>query len=57
LLAYIICNYDFKFSDGKRPRNKFFSFLCSPDFNAPLLLKKRVDFSNPFLDVAEKVTT
>lgn len=48
LLAYIICNYDFKFSDGKRPKNKFFSFSCLPDFRAPLLLRKIIDSSNPF---------
>ncbi|OCK87132.1 cytochrome P450 [Cenococcum geophilum 1.58] len=46
LVAYIICNYDFKMSNNKRPRNKFFSFLYSPDFSAKLLFKKRFSDSD-----------
>jgi len=44
LLAYIICNYDFKLTtDGARPKNTFFSFSCMPDFDTELMFKVRDD--------------
>lgn len=48
MLAYIICNYDFKLDGNQRPRDKFFSFSCSPDSRVRLILKKSIDSSNPF---------
>jgi hypothetical protein len=53
LLAYIICNYDFKtaaVSERERPKNNFFSFLCSPDPDAELLFRVRVDAGVSFLN-------
>lgn len=49
LLAYIICNYDFKI-EGKRPPNKFFSFSCLPDLNVELLFRVRVDAEKSFVN-------
>ncbi|KAF8521467.1 cytochrome P450 [Trichophaea hybrida] len=46
LLAHVICNYEFKLdTEGSktRPHNTFFSFLCSPDFTAPLMFRVRSD--------------
>lgn len=50
LLAYIICNYDFKIDGGERPPSKFFSYSCSPDFSAELLFRVRVDAGESFIN-------
>jgi len=41
LLAYIICNYEFKTSDGKRPENGYFGIACIPSISTELLFKER----------------
>ncbi|VUC32417.1 unnamed protein product [Clonostachys rosea] len=53
LLAYLICNYDFKFAGNGRRSDKFFLFSCSPDYGAPLIVKRRMDSSKAFLGTSE----
>lgn len=43
LLGYIICNYEFKTADGKRPDNGFFGFGCIPAISTELLFRARPD--------------
>lgn len=43
LLAYIICNYEFKTTDGRRPGNFFFGLGVIPNPSAQLLFKARAD--------------
>jgi hypothetical protein len=51
LLAYIICNYEFRTPIGEgRPENEFFSFSCLPDFKAQLLFRKRADAGESFFN-------
>lgn len=46
LLAYIICNYEFKTSDGKRPANGYFGMGCIPAISTELLFRERPDREN-----------
>lgn len=43
LLAYIICNYEIKTTDGKRPANGYFGFGCMPAIGTELLFRERPD--------------
>jgi cytochrome P450 len=42
LLAHIICNYEFKAADGKRPANSYFGIVCMPATTG-LLFRERPD--------------
>jgi hypothetical protein len=51
LLAYLICNYDFRTPTGEgRPPSEFFSFSCLPDFKARLLFRKRAGAGKSFFN-------
>lgn len=41
LLGYIICNYEFKTADGKRPENWYSGISCIPPISTQLLFRKR----------------
>ncbi|KAI5842715.1 cytochrome P450, partial [Tricharina praecox] len=52
LLAYMICNYEFRTSPGEgRPQSENFSFSCLPDLKARLLFRKRADAEELFLNL------
>ncbi|KII83970.1 hypothetical protein PLICRDRAFT_179998 [Plicaturopsis crispa FD-325 SS-3] len=41
LLAYIVCNYEFKIPTNERPTNEFYGISCIPDVKTPLLFRER----------------
>ncbi|KII83969.1 hypothetical protein PLICRDRAFT_46743 [Plicaturopsis crispa FD-325 SS-3] len=43
LLAFIICNYEFKTPTSDRPKNGFYATSCFPDPSKHLLFRERVD--------------
>lgn len=44
ILAYIVCNYEFKLKEGReRPKNVYFGMTISPDLSEGLLFRNRVD--------------
>lgn len=53
VLAYLICNYDFKLAGNERRSDKFFLFSCSPDYGAPLVVRRRADSSKAFLSTSQ----
>ena len=42
-LAYIVCNFELKFEDGKRPQNTYYAYSCVPDLKAKVLYRERQD--------------
>ncbi|KZT39040.1 cytochrome P450 [Sistotremastrum suecicum HHB10207 ss-3] len=47
IFAYIIRNFDIKFSDGFTPREVWFGASCIPDISAQLLFRRRFSSSPP----------
>lgn len=43
LLAYIVCNYEFKTVSGSRPANLYYADACVPDMSPQIMLKERKD--------------
>lgn len=53
ILAYLIYKYEYKFLNRKRPGDKVFSFLCSPDFDAEILIRRRSDINESVVHMME----
>jgi len=51
LLAYTICNYEFKTADGKRPANRYYGVQCIPAISTKLLFRKRPDGENSLVNL------
>ena len=47
-LAYILCNYEFKFEDGKKPQNTYYGYSCIPNMKAKVLYRERQDRKKSF---------
>ena len=48
LMGYILCNYEFKFENGKRPENTCFAYSCVPDMSAKIMYRERADRNESF---------
>jgi hypothetical protein len=47
-MGYILCNYEFKFENGKRPENTCFAYSCVPDMSAKIMYRERADRNESF---------
>ncbi|KAF8541340.1 cytochrome P450, partial [Trichophaea hybrida] len=48
LLGYIICNYEFKFENVKRPESTFYAYSCIPDVSTKIMYRERADRNASF---------